>query len=169
MKEFKTAKNNLIKGKALDDSNPNPTSKTASPDGTRPKPKARRYAVIGIVLVIIIIVLAVVATSINSPEPTHNFLIVSSDAYAVSNTTGGFNARISFTIKNNGSEAGNVMVIYKVFTPSDYWGGARLFTLLPGHSQNYTTQLIPVKGDPNGEWHYQCYIEGEKAVNYPHS
>lgn len=169
MKEFKTAKDNLIKVVALDDSNPNPTSKTASPDGTRPKPKARRYVIIGIVLVIIIIVLAVVAMSLDNPEPTQNFLIVSSDAYVVSNTTGGFNAKISFTIKNNGSEAGDVTVIYKVITPSDNWGGNRAFTILPGHSENYTTQLIPVEGDPNGEWHYQCYIQGEKAVDYPHS
>jgi hypothetical protein len=72
-------------------------------------------------------------------------------------------------VNNTGTVAGNVTVIFKVFTDSDDWGGAQAFYLQPGESRTHTKTNIEVEGDPDSDWYYQCYINGQKAVNYPHS
>ncbi|MDD1747113.1 MAG: hypothetical protein LUQ16_05055 [Methanomassiliicoccales archaeon] len=93
---------------------------------------------------------------------------MSHSAYAEANTTVSFNATVTFRVNNTGSVAGNVTVIFKVIAKGYTWAGGQIFYLLPGQSVYSYKLHIPVNGDADSDWVYQCFVNGQKAVSYPH-
>jgi len=155
----------LVEGKALGTSDSKP-AETTSPGKAGPKKKTKTLAIVGAILVIILVMAVVLSGSNNSPKP--EFTIESHGAYVEANTTYGFNATVWFIVNNTGSVAGNATVIFKVINGSYTWAGAQIFYLVPGQSIYSYKKQIPVSGDPNSDWVYQCYLNGQKAIKYPH-
>jgi len=154
----------------LANSGSDPTASAAIPAGKKPKRKIRKFLGIGVALVVIILVLAFVFGGFGSSSPKPTFAIVYHDAVVESNTTTGFNVTVYFRVNNTGIATGNVTVIFKVISGSYSWAGAQIFNnVAPGQSLYSYKKHIPVLGDPNGNWVYECYVNGEKAVKYPHS
>jgi hypothetical protein len=159
----------VVLGRALESTEPKVTSGTTPPQRAKPKRKGKRVIVIIAVLVIVISVLAVIFSSLNGSTPKPTFAIVYHNATIESNTTTSFNVTISFRVNNTGSVTGNVTVIFKVFCGGYTWGGAQIFNdVEPGQSLYSYKEHIPVLGDPESDWTYQCFVNGQKAIKYPH-
>lgn len=137
------------------------------PEGKRRKGKTRTLAIVAVVLVLVVVVLGFLLGGGNS-TPKPEFEIVSHSAYAEANTTGTFNATVTFRVNNTGTVAGNATVIFKVKNAGYTWAGAQIFYMEPGQSLYSYKLHIPVNGDFDDDWKYQCFINGEKAVDYPH-
>jgi hypothetical protein len=148
---------------------PKPASATKSPEGTKPKRKSRKLLIIGVVLVIVIVLLAFILVNSNNSSPKPTFAIVYHNAAVESNTTTTFNVTVSFRVNNTGTVPGNVTVIFKVFCGKYTWAGAQIFNeVAPGQSLYSYKTHIPVLGDPDSDWTYQCFINGQKAIKFPH-
>jgi len=134
----------------------------------RAKGRSRTIAIIAIVLIVVIVLLAVLLNGNGGSSSKPEFQIVDRSAYAEANTNGTFNATVEFRVNNTGTVAGNVTVIFKVKSGSYVWAGAQIFYMEPGQSFYSYKKHIPVNGEPDSAWVYQCFINGEKAVYYPH-
>lgn len=143
------------------------SAESKPPEGKRRKGKKRTFAIVAVMLVIVIVVLVVILGGNNSSSKPE-FAIVSHSAYAEANTTNTFNATVTFRVNNTGTVPDNVTVIFKVKNGGYIWAGAQIFYLEPGQSVYSYKLHIPVSGDADDAWVYQCFISGEKAVYYPH-
>jgi hypothetical protein len=150
----------------MEGSEPKPVESN-SPGVKRRKGRIRTIAVICVVLVLVVVILGLL---LGGGEPTvkPEFEIVSHSAYAEANTTDTFNVTVTFRVNNTGTVAGNATVIFKVKNGGYTWAGAQIFYLEPGQSVSSYKLHIPVAGDADDNWKYQCFINGEKAVDYPH-
>jgi hypothetical protein len=151
-------------------SGPEQATSGTAPTGKKPKRKITKYLGIAIALVIIILVLAFVLSGSGNPPKT-TFAIVDNSVTVEpeSITSSSFNVTISFVFNNTGPVAGNVTIIFKVISGSYTWAGAQIFNNVPpGQTLSSYKEHIPVLGDVNGNWVYECFINGQKAVKYPH-
>lgn len=149
-------------------------SSDPKPEDPKPPKKAKRkgrrtIAIVAVVLVIAIVVVGILLNGNSNPAPKPEFEIVSHEAYAETNTTTNFNATVAFRVNNTGTVPGNVTVIFKVKNAGYTWAGAQIFYMEPGQSFYSYKLHIPVNGDADDNWKYQCFINGEKAVDYPHN
>jgi hypothetical protein len=138
------------------------------PKKARAKGRRSTIGIIAIVLVVVIVLLVVLLNGNGGSTTKPEFQIMNRSAYAEANTNGTFNATVTFVVNNTGNVPGNVTVIFKVKNGGYVWAGAQIFYMEPGQSFYSYKKHIPVNGDANSEWVYQCYINGEKAVYYPH-
>jgi hypothetical protein len=135
----------------------------------RSKGRGRTIAIIVIVLVVVIVVLAVLLNGNGGSTTKPEFKIVEHSAYAEDDTNGTFNATVDFRVNNTGTVAGNVTVIFKVKSGSYVWAGAQIFYMEPGQSFYSYKKHIPVNGDADSNWVYQCFISGAiQPPWYPH-
>ena len=155
----------------MTDSGPEQATSGGAPTGKKPKRKITKFLGIAIALVIIILVLAFVLSGSGNSPPKTTFAITyhSVAVEPESITSTGFNVTIYFVFNNTGPVAGNVTIIFKVISGSYTWGGAQIFNNVPpGKTLSSYKEHIPVIGDVNGNWVYECFINGQKAVKYPH-
>jgi hypothetical protein len=149
------------------------STESAPPDSKPPEKKRRKgrirtFAIIAVVLVVVIVVLWL-ALGGGTPKPKSQFEIASHTAYAEENTNGTFNATVEFRVNNTGNVAGNVTVIFKVKNGGYVWAGAQIFYMEPGQSFFSYKKHIPVSGDADSDWVYQCYLSGIiQPPWYPH-
>jgi hypothetical protein len=125
-------------------------------------------AIVAVVLVVVIVVLALLLGGGGGTPSKSTFEIVSHSSFAEANTTGTFNATVTFRVNNTGPVADNVTVIFKVRDGGYTWAGAQIFHLQPGQTVYSYKLHIPVNGNADDDWTYQCYISGKKATWYPH-
>jgi hypothetical protein len=150
---------------------PEQTTSGTAPSGKKPKRKLTRFLGIAVALVIIILVLAFIFSGSGSSPQKTTFSIIYHTAFAEpgSNISDSFNVTVYFTFNNTGSVPGNATIIFKVMSGSYTWAGAQIFNdVQPGQVLSSYKEHIPVTGDPNDNWVYECYVNGEKAVKYPH-
>ena len=139
------------------------------PKKARAKGRSRTIAIVAIVLVVVIVLLAVLLNGNGGSNTKPTFQIVERNAFAEDNTNGTFNATVEFRVNNTGTAAGNVTVIFKVKSGSYVWAGAQIFYMEPGQSFYSYKRHIPVNGDADSEWFYQCFISGTMQPPwYPH-
>jgi len=129
------------------------------PEKKRRKGKIRTLAIIGVVLVVVIVVLGLLLGG-NSSTPKPQFQIVSHNAYAEESANSTFNATVEFRVNNTGTVAGNVTVVFKVKSGGYVWAGAQIFYMEPGQSFYSYKKHIPVSGDADSDWVYQCFLSG---------
>ena len=144
------------------------TDNPKPPKKARTKGGRRTIAIVVVLLVVVVVVIAILLNGNGSSTTKPEFELVSHSAFAEDNSTDGFNATVTFAVNNTGTVAGNVTVIFKVINAKYTWAGAQIFYLEPGQLISSYKKHIPVSGDADDDWKYQCYINGEKAVNYPH-
>jgi hypothetical protein len=137
-------------------------------EGKRRKVRIRKVAIIALVLVVLIVALAFILGGGGGSAVKPQFEIVAHSAFAEANTTGTFSATVTFLVNNTGAVPGNVTVIFKVKNGGYAWAGAQTFFLNPGQTVYSYKLHIPVIGDADDDWTYQCYINGKKAVDFPH-
>ncbi len=144
-------------------------SKEPAPAAKKPKRKLGRVLGVVVVLVVLIVVFAVILNGSGSSAPKPTFAIISHSVTVESYTNHSFNVTIAFVVNNTGTVTGNVTVIFKAISGRYTWAGAQIFNnIAPGQVFSSYKKHIPVEGDVNGTWVYECYINGQKAVKYPH-
>jgi hypothetical protein len=145
------------------------TESPKPPKKARAKGRGRTIAIIAIVLVVVIVLLAVILNGNGGSSTKPEFQIIDHSAYAEDNTNGTFNATVIFIVNNTGNVPGNVTVIFKVKNGGYVWAGAQIFYMEPGQSFSSYKKHIPVNGDADSPWVYQCFISGAMQPPwYPH-
>lgn len=139
------------------------------PKKGRAKGRKRTIVIVAVLLIVVVVVLGILLNGNGNPAPKPEFEIISHSAFAEDNSTDGFNATVTFTVNNTGTVAGNATIIFKVINGKYTWAGAQIFYLEPGQSVYSYKKHIPVTGDADDNWQYQCFINGKKAVNFPHN
>ncbi len=139
------------------------------PEKKHRKGRIRTLAIIGVVLVVVIVVLGLLLGG-NGSTPKPQFQIVSHNAFVEESANNTFNATVEFRVNNTGTVAGNVTVIFKVKNGGYVWAGAQIFYMEPGQSFYSYKKHIPVSGDADSDWVYQCYLSGIiQPPWYPHN
>jgi hypothetical protein len=144
------------------------TDTSKPPKKARAKGRRRTIVIVAVLLIVVMVVLVVLLNGNNNTAPKPEFEIINHSAFAEENSTDGFNATVTFTVNNTGTTPGNATIIFKVINGKYTWAGAQIFYLEPGQSVYSYKKHIPVTGNADDDWQYQCFINGEKAVKYPH-